>query len=151
MKTFTRWFVINAVITTALIAAWKQNAIQTIIANDASYIALVCMALYVGFSLYLGKISLLIDKGEFDKEILINKMQPAYFMAEMFLTLGLLGTTAGLAYTIQHTLGQANTDPAKLMKALPDGVGRTLYTTITAIASQILLQVQLFILERKIK
>ncbi len=151
MKTFTKWFVINAIILTAAIGGFQQGVFQHIVENDASYIGLVSMILYVGFSLQLGRIAWLIDKNPLNIELNTHKLQPAYFMADNFLYLGLLGTTAGLAYTIVQALPLAQGgDTAQFLKQLMNGVGRTLYTTICALGCTILLSIQLFILERKL-
>jgi len=151
MKTFTKWFIINAIIFTASIGGFQQGVFHTIVENDASYIGLASMLLYIAFSLYLGKIAWLIDKDPDNKEI-NHKLQPAYFMADNFLYLGLLGTTAGLAYTIMKALPLAQGgDTGEFIKQLMNGVGRTLYTTICALGCTILLSVQLFIVSRNLK
>lgn len=152
MKTFTKWFIINAVIFTASIFGFQQGVFQAIVEHDASYIGLVCMLLYVGFAIYLGRVAWLIDKNPADNDSHVDKLQPAYYIADNFLYLGLLGTTAGLAYTITQALPLANGgDTAEFLKQLMNGVGRTLYTTICALGCTILLSVQLFVISRKLK
>lgn len=152
MKTFTKWFIINAIIFTSSIGGFQQGVFQYIVEHDASYIGLACMLLYVGFSLYLGRAAFLIDKNQLSNSDYIHKLQPAYFMADNFLYLGLLGTTAGLAYTIVNALPLAQGgDTAEFLKQLMNGVGRTLFTTICALGCTILLSIQLFIVSRNLK
>lgn len=151
MKTFTQWFVINAMVFTASIAGFQQGVFQYMLAHDASYIALICLILYVGFSLYLGKVAYLIDKHPSHTADNVFRLQPAYFMAENFLLLGLLGTTGGLCYTIVKALPLAQGgDTAEFLKQLMNGTGRTLITTIFALICTIILSTQLFVLERKL-
>jgi hypothetical protein len=152
MKTFTRWFVINAIIFTASVGGFYQGVFQYMLEHDASYIALVCLILYVIFSFQLGRISWLIDKNPLDTESHIHRLQPAYFMSETFLLLGLLGTTGGLCFTIVKALPLAQGgDTAEFLKQLMAGTGRTLITTIFALICTILLSSQLFIVSRNLK
>ena len=62
MTTFTKWFLINAVMGTAIFFAEQKQAISTIVKNDLSHISILIMALYVGVSIHIGRLCYLSDK-----------------------------------------------------------------------------------------
>ena len=62
MKTFTKWFLVNAVIITAIFFAEQKDAISTIIKNDLSYISILIIGLYFSFSIYIGRLCYLSDR-----------------------------------------------------------------------------------------
>ena len=62
MNTFTKWFLLNAVMVTATFLAEQKGAISTIIKNDLSYISIVIMVLYVVVAGYVGRLCYLADK-----------------------------------------------------------------------------------------
>ena len=59
---FIKWFLLNAVMLTAVFFAEQKGAISTIIKNDLSYISILIMVLYVLVSAYVGKLCYLCDK-----------------------------------------------------------------------------------------
>jgi hypothetical protein len=142
-----------AVLTTLAFFAQQKGVFETVIENDASYISLVCMTLFVGFSAYTGKLAYDADKklSPSTVEQFHRKMEPAWFAAEHFLTLGLIGTTAGFCYTVNKALGVSGTEVTEIITQLKNGIGRTLYTTIAGLVCSLLLQVQLFVVQYKVK
>jgi hypothetical protein len=62
MNTFTKWFLINAVMGTAIFFAETKDAISTIVQNDLSHISILIMVLYVVVSGYIGRLCYLSDK-----------------------------------------------------------------------------------------
>ena len=62
MKTFTKWFLLNAVMFTAIFFAEQKEAVSTMIENDLSYISILIMGLYVTVSGYIGRLCYLSDK-----------------------------------------------------------------------------------------
>ena len=68
MTTFTKWFLVNALIGTGIFFAEQREAISTIVKNDLSYISILIMTLYVFLSLYIGRLCYLSDKMSTRKE-----------------------------------------------------------------------------------
>ena len=56
MKTFTKWFLLNAIIVTSLFFAEQKDLISEIIKNDLSNISILIMSLYVIMSAYVGRL-----------------------------------------------------------------------------------------------
>ena len=112
MNTFTKWFLLNAVMGTALFFAEQKDALSTIIKNDLSHISILIMGLYLCVSVYVGRLCYLADhmseksaaKRKKEKAYLENRMDLGWFSAEHFFSLGLLGTIIGLIFATSGSL-----------------------------------------------
>ena len=62
MTTFTKWFLLNALVLTALFFAEQKGAISLMVKNDVSHITILIMVLYVIVSAYVGRLCYLSDK-----------------------------------------------------------------------------------------
>jgi hypothetical protein len=150
MNTLTRWFIINAGIVTASFFAYTKGLFGTIISNDVSYIAAATMVLFVGLCAYLGKIASLADKPLKNKQELIDKLDFGWFASGHFLNLGLLGTVVGFCFMIGSTL-QPNAEINATIQTLKLGAGTALYTTAVGLVTYMLSQVQLYVIQSKLK
>jgi len=154
MNTFTKWFLINAVIGTAIFFAETKGAISTIIQNDLSYISILIMGLYVFVSSYIGRLCYLADKMNKKKqkearEYLLKRSDLGWFSAEHFFSLGLLGTIIGLIFATQGSL-DSSLPTSEIIGGLKEGLNTAFYTTVCGIVFSLPLQVQLMILKHKL-
>ena len=94
MTTFTKWFLLNAIVLTAAFFAEQRDIISTMVKNDLSYISIVIMSLYILVSAHIGRLCYLADKSTKvkDREELLKRMDMGWFAGEHFFSLGLLGT-----------------------------------------------------------
>ena len=155
MTTFTKWFLLNAVVFTALFFAEQKGAITLMIKNDVSHITILIMGLYVLVSGYVGRLCYLADKinpkrkGE-ATDHLFKRADLGWFAAEHFFSLGLLGTIFGLC--VATTTNLTETAPvAQVVTGLKEGLNTAFYTTICGIIFSLPLQVQLVILKFKLE
>ena len=145
MKTFTKWFLLNAVVLTACFFAETKGAFSTMIANDVSSITLLIMVLYVLMSAYVGRLCFLSDR--------INgkrKADAGWFAAEHFFSLGLLGTIFGLCVATATNLSDS-APVSQVVAGLKHGLNTAFYTTICGIIFSLPLQVQLMILKNRLE
>ena len=154
MTTFTKWFLLNAVMLTAVFFAEQKGAISTIVKNDLSHISILIMVLYVLVSVYVGKLCYLADKinenkKEEAKEFLRKRSHMGWFSAEHFFSLGLLGTIIGLIFATQGSL-DSSIPIAEMVGGLKEGLNTAFYTTVCGIVFSLPLQVQLMILKFKL-
>ena len=154
MTTFTKWFLLNAVMLTAVFFAEQNGAISTIVKNDLSYISILIMVLYVVFSVYVGKLCYLADKinknREKDaREFLRKRSHVGWFAAEHFFSLGLLGTIIGLVFATDGSL-DSSIPISEMVSGLKEGLNTAFYTTVCGIVFSLPLQVQLMILKIKL-
>jgi Ca2+/Na+ antiporter len=154
MTTFTKWFLLNAVMLTAVFFAEQKGAISTIVKNDLSHISILIMVLYVLVSTYVGKLCYLADKinenkKEKAKEFLTKRSHMGWFAAEHFFSLGLLGTVIGLILATAGNL-DGSAPVSEMVAGLKKGLNTAFYTTVCGIVFSLPLQVQLMILKFKL-
>ena len=112
MKTFTKWFLLNAIIFTALFFAQTRGALTIIVENDISKLSVLIMSLYVLLSGYVGHLCYLSDHmsskssktRKKEKDYLQRRANIGWFAAEHFFSLGLLGTIFGLCVATSTNL-----------------------------------------------
>ena len=157
MNTFTKWFLLNAVMGTALFFAEQKNALSTIVKNDLSHISILIMGLYLCVALYVGRLCYLSDhmseksaaKRKKEKAYLENRMDLGWFSAEHFFSLGLLGTIIGLIFATSGSL-DSSLPVGEIVAGLKEGLNTAFYTTVCGIIFSLPLQFQIMILKYKI-
>lgn len=155
MSTFTKWFLVNAVVLTAAFFAQTQGAITTMIKNDVSYLTIVIMTLYLVVSAMVGRLCYLADninkqRKNDARQHLARRAELGWFAAEHFFSLGLLGTVFGLCVATATNLN-AEAQVTDIVAGLKAGLHTAFYTTICGIVFSLPLQVQLMILKFKIE
>ena len=157
MSTFIKWFLLNAIVLTAIFFAETKGAISTMIENDISYLTIVIMSLYVVMSAFVGKLCYLSDKvdGNTIKDLeergkISKRAEIGWFTAEHFFSLGLLGTVFGLCVATATNLN-AEAQVTDIVAGLKEGLHTAFYTTICGIVFSLPLQAQLMILKFKIE
>jgi hypothetical protein len=156
MNTFTKWFLLNAVLVTTVFFAETRSGISLMVKNDVSYLTIVIMVLYVIMSAFVGKLCYLADKikkgknGTWPtKRRLSKRAEIGWFAAEHFFSLGLLGTVLGLCAATSSSFSGA-TEVSEIVAGLKAGLNTAFYTTICGIVFSLPLQVQLMILKFKL-
>ena len=157
MNNFTKWFLLNAVMGTALFFAEQKDALSTIIKNDLSHISILIMGLYLCVSVYVGRLCYLADhmseksaaKRKKEKAYLENRMDLGWFSAEHFFSLGLLGTIIGLIFATSGSL-DSSLPVGEIVAGLKEGLNTAFYTTVCGIIFSLPLQFQIMILRYKI-
>ena len=155
MSTFTKWFLLNAVVFTAVFFAETKGAISLMIKNDVSYITIVIMTLYVVVTGMVGRLCYFADKikegrSPHERAQLSKQAEVGWFAAEHFFTLGLLGTVFGLCVATSTSLNEG-TEVSDIVSGLKTGLNTAFYTTICGIIFSLPLQVQLMILRFKLE
>ena len=155
MTTFTKWFLLNALVLTALFFAEQKGAISLMVKNDVSHITILIMVLYVIVSAYVGRLCYLSDNINSKRkdeavDYLFKRADLGWFAAEHFFSLGLRGTIFGLC--VATTTNLSETAPvAQVVSGLKEGLNTAFYTTICGIVFSLPLQVQLMILKFKLE
>ena len=162
MNTFTKWFLLNAVVLTGVFFAETKGAISMIVKNDLSHISILIMALYVIVSAFVGRLCYLSDKmskedtpesrlkKKKEEEYLTKRADLGWFAAEHFFSLGLLGTIVGLVFATQGSL-DSSLPTSEIVGGLKEGLNTAFYTTVCGIIFSLPLQIQLMILKFKLE
>lgn len=136
---------------TAIFFAETKGAISLMVKNDASYLTIVIMILYVFISGMVGRLSYLSDKINEKKreeavKHLSKRAEVGWFAAEHFFSLGLLGTVFGLCVATSTSLTEGS-QINDIVSGLKNGLHTAFYTTICGIVFSLPLQAQLMILK----
>ena len=158
MTTFTKWFLLNAVMGTAIFFAEQKGLISTMVEADLSHISILIMFLYVCISGLVGRLCYLSDRLSKDNaakkkkelEYLTKRSDVGWFAAEHFFSLGLLGTIIGLILATEGSL-DSSVPTAQIVAGLKQGLNTALYTTVCGIVFSLPLQVQLMILKFRLE
>ena len=158
MTTFTKWFLLNAVMLTAVFFAETRGGISLMVKSDVSYLTIVIMTLYVVVSGMVGKLCYLADKMSNSDRIkdidtrskLSRRAEIGWFAAEHFFSLGLLGTVFGLCVATATNLDET-AQVTTIVAGLKEGLNTAFYTTICGIVFSLPLQAQLMILKFKLE
>ena len=158
MTTFTKWFLLNAVMVTAIFFAEQKGLISTMVEAALSHISLLIMFLYVCISGLVGRLCYLSDRLSKDnaakkkKELdyLTKRSDVGWFAAEHFFSLGLLGTIIGLILATEGSL-DSSVPTAQIVAGLKQGLNTAFYTTVCGIVFSLPLQVQLMILKFRLE
>ena len=158
MTTFTKWFLLNAVMVTAIFFAEQKGLISAMIQADLSHISILIMFLYVSVSALVGRLCYLSDKISKDNSVkkkkeldyLTKRSDVGWFAAEHFFSLGLLGTIIGLVISTEGSL-DSSLPTAQIVAGLKEGLNTAFYTTVCGIVVSLPLQVQLLILKFKLE
>ena len=153
--TFTKWFLLNAILLTGIFFAEQKGAVSTMVKNDLSHISILIMFLYLCVTAYIGKLCYLADKinkkkEEEAKEFLLAKSDLGWFSAEHFFSLGLLGTIVGLIFATEGSL-DASLPTSEIVAGLKEGLNTAFYTTVCGIVFSLPLQIQLMVLKDKLQ
>ena len=158
MTTFTKWFLLNAVMVTAIFFAEQKGLISTVVEADLSHISILIMFLYVCISGLVGRLCYLSDRLSKDNaakkkkelEYLTKRSDVGWFAAEHFFSLGLLGTIIGLILATEGSL-DSSVPTAQIVAGLKQGLNTAFYTTVCGIVFSLPLQVQLMILKFRLE
>tara|TARA_B100000959_G_C14794151_1_gene546863 strand:+ start:126 stop:602 length:477 start_codon:yes stop_codon:yes gene_type:complete len=157
MTTFVKWFLLNAIILTAVFFAETKGAISLMVSSDVSYLTIVIMTLYVVVSGMTGKWCYLADRVSGDtgenvreRSRLLRRSEVGWFAAEHFFSLGLLGTVFGLCLATATNLDD-QAQVSDIVAGLKAGLNTAFYTTICGIIFSLPLQAQLMILKSKLE
>jgi len=158
MTTFTKWFLLNAVMVAAIFFAEQKGLISTMVEADLSHISILIMFLYVCISGLVGRLCYLSDRLSKDNaakkkkelEYLTKRSDVGWFAAEHFFSLGLLGTIIGLILATEGSL-DSSVPTAQIVAGLKQGLNTAFYTTVCGIVFSLPLQVQLMILKFRLE
>ncbi|MAF43714.1 MAG: hypothetical protein CMI54_06065 [Parcubacteria group bacterium] len=152
MKTFTKWFLLNAIVLTTIFFAETKGLVSLVVKSDLSHLSIVIMLLYVIVSGMVGKLCYLADKTILskDKDALTKRADIGWFAAEHFFSLGFLGTIIGLCIATKTNL-KDTVSVSEVVAGLKIGLNTAFYTTICGIVFSLPLQVQLMLLKFKLE
>lgn len=147
---FVRWWLMNAVLILISIICFKFNLFHEIYYKDSSFLCFTIIILFSFVSGYNGNIAYNIKR---DKKAM-EKLEVAWFMSEICLALGMIGTVIGFIQMLAgfSTLNVSNTTSIQnLIVAMSYGMSTALYTTLVGLIFGNLLKLQAFDISRTLE
>lgn len=143
-KTFLIWWLVFTLIVAGSILAYITGLVDRINQADFTKISFLIYALFIVFSVKCG-----INTAKLKED------SSGWFVSDILVKLGLIGTLIGLIYVFTTSLGSIDVAQPQTMKAaissMMTGMGTALYTTIIGLTCSLILQLQLHNLEKAIE
>lgn len=165
MMWFIRWWIIWLLECLGLLVWWQFDFLRKTWEFDITRLSFVIIVLMILISLRTGWYSWRLFKlgtngcsteiRNLVIKVIKKKNENSWFVCDLVLSLGLLGTVIGFIYMLIGSFG--NMDPTNVvtmrnaLKEMGKGMGTALYTTAYGIIANIVLRIQLFGLDSMLK
>jgi hypothetical protein len=133
------WLSVSVMIAVALASVVLIDAHLLFWHNDITYLSSVILVLWIMSTIVVG---MQIQKNQESSEV-------SWFIADSFLTIGMIGTVIGFVYMLSTTFSSLNPDDTNSMKAaiatMAAGMSTALLTTLAGLIASLCLKFQLVI------
>ena len=151
MSAFLKWWLLITLTVVGLSIAAYFNFIQFLYAHDLTKLSVAILALFAATSSVIGY--------KIWKERDVKKKKYGYdvewFVSEMMISLGMIGTVIGFIYMLYSVFSSLNiTDTLAVQQSLgkmAQGMGTALLTTLVGLVSSVLIKSQLVMVENERK
>ena len=151
MSAFLKWWLLITLTVVGLSIAAYFNFIQFLYAHDLTKLSVAILALFAATSSVIGY--------KLWKERDVKKKKYGYdvewFVSEMMISLGMIGTVIGFIYMLYSVFSSLNiTDTMAVQESLgkmAQGMGTALLTTLVGLVSSVLIKSQLVMVENERK
>lgn len=144
---FLRWWLFACLTGLVTVVANYFGFFQELHTNDATKISFFIIIIYIFSTLYVGKLPYNQTKNKNIK----SGLNTSWFISEILLSLGMIGTVAGFILMLGDTFGSIDTTNQNSLKdALSNmalGMSTALYTTLVGLILSQALKIQLVNLE----
>jgi len=140
-NSFLRWWLLFALIVAGSILAVITGLFDKVNDADFTKISFLIYSLFIVFSIKCGF-----------NTARQKEDQTGWFISDVFITLGMIGTVVGFIYMLSTCFGSIDTSQPQTMRLalskMSTGMGTALYTTASGLVCSLLLKLQLFNLEQ---
>ena len=151
MSAFLKWWLLITLTVVGLSIAAYFNFIQFLYAHDLTKLSVAILALFAATTSVIGY--------KIWKERDVKKKKYGYdvewFVSEMMISLGMIGTVIGFIYMLYSVFSSLNiTDTLAVQQSLgkmAQGMGTALLTTLVGLVSSVLIKSQLVMVENERK
>jgi ABC-type Fe3+ transport system permease subunit len=145
-----KWWINNVLVVVCMVIAGYFGLYKEIWLKDSSYLCFVIIGLYFLSSGYNGKLAYEIDRG---KKVMVSSVDFSWFMSEMCLSLGMIGTVIGFIQMLQGFSDAPEGSAAikKLITSMSYGMSTALYTTLAGLICGNIVKLQCFNLEKALE
>ena len=158
MKSFSRynillrWWLFFAIASLGTVALFVSGVIQRVNQVDFTKISFLIYAIFAIFTVRIGLDTYRLCREEKYTNghitAFYKKSEAGWFVSDMLLTLGMIGTVAGFIYMLSSSFTEMDPGNAFSMQGalvrLSTGMSTALYTTAAGLVCSLLLKLQLF-------
>ena len=148
MKKFYMWWISVLLIGTGVFWANHYGFVHTILTTDTTHITTIISILFVTSNITLGYYSYKVNDATYSRERLVNILDMNWFLAEIMMALGMLGTVIGLIHMLT-SISTSGVDAAQIQDSLGSmwqSLGLALYTNAVGLVASIVLKLQVYFL-----
>ena len=153
-KTFHRWWLFATITICGVWPLWSLGVFEDIYKADVTSISFVIYGVFLISVIVSGIAAYRTSKGILEKPHLLKTekyVDVCWFLSETMMTLGLIGTVAGMIYLFGQIFIEIDpTNPEDLKAALSHmatGLSTAMYTTICGMVGALISKVQLMNIE----
>jgi hypothetical protein len=146
MKKFYVWWISVLLICTGVFWANHLGIVQTIIETDITYITSIIAGIFVAANVSLGYYAYHANDPYYPQDKLATIVDMNWFLSEMLMALGMLGTVIGLIHMLSNGFGADPSQMQSLLSSMWQSMGLALYTNAVGLAASILLKLQVYYL-----
>ena len=143
MSVFVKWWIEFWLIVVGSFFAVREGYLDLVFANDITHLSYVIVGVFVAYTALLG-----FETAR--KRVNKSLIEWGWFLSEMSLALGMLGTVIGFIYMLSGSMGGMSADDPETIKqalgVMALGMSTALYTTAIGLVSSVLIKVQLITL-----
>ena len=147
-----RWWLFFAIASLGTVALYLTGILQKVSQVDVTKISFLIYTLFAVFTIINGIDTYqLCKQDEFNKRNIARyykKSEIGWFVSDMLLTLGMIGTVAGFIYMLSNSFSDMNPQNANSMQGvlvkMSVGMSTALYTTAAGLICSMLLKLQVF-------
>ena len=141
---FLKWWLIFALAIAGSVLAYITGLFAQVNDADFTKISFLIFGLFIVFSIRCGM-----------NTAKIKEDNAGWFMSDIMITMGMIGTVVGFIYMLSTCFGSIDTSQPQTMQLalskMSTGMGTALYTTASGLICSLLLKLQLFNLEQGIE
>jgi uncharacterized membrane protein YtjA (UPF0391 family) len=152
---FLRWLLIFMLVALGSVIMYLAGFIDKINAADVTKLSFVIYVVFMVFTLRVGSDAWRLYKmGDASAKTMLNKQESAWFVSDMLLTIGMIGTVLGFIYMLGTSFGEIRMDDVETVRSalirMGAGMSTALYTTAAGLICSMILKLQLFLIGQEI-
>jgi len=156
ISTFVKWWIVFLMSCFGLIVFGMKGGFELVYSADVTNISFLILLLYLSFSIRTGLIIYKFRKNnQCDLQKISRQNELSLFVAEKFLTLGMIGTVIGFIYMLMTGLSGVDVNNPQTMRdalmLMSQGMGTALFTTASGLIFGLLLKIQTFMVSTLVK
>ncbi len=151
-KIILRWWLFFSVAVLGTAALFFSGLIYRVNQADVTKLSFLILFLFLVFTIRTGRETYRLSKQqEFSANeiaVFYKNSETGWFVSDMLLTLGMIGTVAGFIYMLSSSFTDVNFDNASaingVLAKMGAGMSTALYTTAAGLVCSLLLKLQLY-------